>query len=310
MQNPKISVIIPNYNGRHYIDRLIVSLKRQTLAPEEFEIIVVDNGSTDGSWEVVQGYKKTMRNLNIVSYLNKKSSYLARNCGVSISRGSLLAFTDVDCIPNQEWVHILLNLQNEVWLKFIVSGRVELFPKGNEFNFYEWYDVSTALDQESYSKNGYGATANLSMARKTFDDIGGFEGLTSGGDRQFCMKASHRGYAIRYLPELVVRHPARDTYSGIIRKARRIGGGHSEIFMRTRPNLLRLAWFIGGTIVSLCLEINQWRVIRRTFLKRIFTGVDLLKFGCLFLWFGVVERYSILVSTFFLLSHSKEKVAL
>src|SRR5690349_15461089 len=101
MDHPEISVIVPVRNGRGYVEELVAALERQTLAPPRFELVLADDGSTDGTLEWLAA-----RALPWVKVAPgpPRNSYAARNRAVANSVGTVLAFCDVDCVPEPEWL--------------------------------------------------------------------------------------------------------------------------------------------------------------------------------------------------------------
>lgn len=93
MKRPKVSVIIPVYNTEEYIEECIESVLNQTF--QDFEIICVDDGSTDRSADIIQGY--CTRDKRIALHKQKNSfSGVARNTGVSLAKGKYIQFLDSD----------------------------------------------------------------------------------------------------------------------------------------------------------------------------------------------------------------------
>src|SRR5438477_3130042 len=95
--SPRVSVVIPNYNYAHFVGDAIDSVLAQTFA--DFEIIVVNNGSTDSSLEVLQRYEDRIRLFD----QDNRGQAGARNRGIEESQGELIAFLDADDVwePNK-----------------------------------------------------------------------------------------------------------------------------------------------------------------------------------------------------------------
>ena len=93
-QMPKVSVIIPVYNAEKYLHQCLDSVVNQTL--REIEIICVDDGSTDGSAEILKSYAENDNRIVSVRYTQNKSSNQARKDGVLMSRGTYIMFLDSD----------------------------------------------------------------------------------------------------------------------------------------------------------------------------------------------------------------------
>ena len=88
-----ISVIIPAYNVENYIFRAIESVLNQTYS--NYELIIVDDGSTDGTWDIIQSYAKNEKKMVIKKQKNSGVSK-ARNAGIEIAKGDFLVFLDSD----------------------------------------------------------------------------------------------------------------------------------------------------------------------------------------------------------------------
>ena len=100
--NPKISVIVPLYNCIEYFPQCIDSILAQSF--KDFEIIVVDDGSTDGSYELAEQYAKTNGNV-IVLQQEHRFAGVARNTGMGHARGEYLIFLDSDDYFEENLLH-------------------------------------------------------------------------------------------------------------------------------------------------------------------------------------------------------------
>ena len=100
-RNDLISVIVPVYNTQDYLDKCLTSIINQTY--KNIEIIIIDDGSTDNSKEVI---KKYMNNDNRIIYYYQKNSGvgIARNKGIDMSRGNYIAFIDSDDYINEKYI--------------------------------------------------------------------------------------------------------------------------------------------------------------------------------------------------------------
>lgn len=139
----KISIIIPIYNAKEYISNCIESIINQNIDVEKYEIILVNDGSTDGTKEVIDNIIKNNPNINIIYYeqINQGVS-VARNNGVNISSGQYILFVDSDDILANNFLPEIYNcINNEDVIKFCIecvdqkeyNGRFEL-PFFNNLN--------------------------------------------------------------------------------------------------------------------------------------------------------------------------------
>lgn len=233
-ERPLVSVIVPVFNNAAGLRECLRALEAQTIPRDRYEIIVVDNGSTDGT---TSGLDDSPKRRVVVE--RTPGSYTARNRGVAAARGAVFAFTDSDCVPAKDWLERGLAAVQVDPSRAIVAGQIDLFYRDPcRPTAVELYERLTALDQRRFvAEGGFGATANLFVPREVFERAGPFDQrLKSSGDVEWCQRAVARGGALRYEPGVRVSHPARRTFGELRRKvARTIGGAHD---VRGRARLL------------------------------------------------------------------------
>ncbi|HIU39045.1 MAG TPA: glycosyltransferase, partial [Candidatus Limisoma intestinavium] len=93
--NPILSIIIPSYNSEKYISKCLDSCVKQDLQPNEYEIIIVNDGSNDRTFEIAQNYASSHCNIKIVTTINQ-GVCIARNTGMKEAAGEFLWFIDSD----------------------------------------------------------------------------------------------------------------------------------------------------------------------------------------------------------------------
>lgn len=191
-----ISCIVPVWNGERYLAEALDSVLAQTRPPDE--IVVVDDGSTDGSADIVRGYGARMRYV----FQSNAGSAAARNRGVEEARGDLLCFLDQDDL----WVRHKLEWQLRYFATRpatdVCAGQVELF----------WV-AELAGEGRRYREHarghrvpGYTAPAMLAR-RSAFDRVGRFNpGLTFADATDWFLRAIDLGLDIAVLPEVVLHH--------------------------------------------------------------------------------------------------------
>jgi glycosyltransferase involved in cell wall biosynthesis len=188
-----ISVIIPVFNNIEALIICLQALENQTYPPNLYEVIVVDNGFDDNLEDLITQFKQAR-----FTSESRPGSYAARNQGIAIAKGEILAFTDSDCIPNQDWlangIKYLLSVPN----CGLVAGKINFFYQNPQSpTAIEIYDSVTFLDQKKYiEKHHYGATANLFTFKKVFEKVGFFNcNLKSGGDKEWGKRVFSHGYS-------------------------------------------------------------------------------------------------------------------
>lgn len=218
-----LSVIVPVYRDWENLTRCLVCLDEQVISKDLFEIIVINNDPAD---PIPDGF--FMPHNCCIEIEPKPGSYSARNKGVAISRGDILCFTDADCRPDSSWLELILKEFGEQGQGFLLSGKVEMFNSSGRrnLNWAESYDMALGINQDLYWSRGVAATANLSVPRFVFEEVGGFDSkLFSGGDGDFCERSRKKGYPLKYNKDVVVRHPLRSDISQIVLKRKRILAG-------------------------------------------------------------------------------------
>ncbi|WP_018139570.1 MULTISPECIES: glycosyltransferase family 2 protein [unclassified Thioalkalivibrio] len=217
---PAYSVIVPVYDHWSLVPELLDCLRAQTLPQDEFEVILINNGL-----KAFTAPKTLPRNVRILQ-CDRRGSYAARNAGVSAAAGDWLVFTDADCRPVPEWLEAMRDASRKEPGNVLLAGPVEMYADTLRPNAYQIYDLIRGIPQEHYVRRGYAATANLLIPRPVLEELGGFDATRfSGGDADLCRRAVARGYPIRFVPEALVYHPARESWEEVVAKARRIKGG-------------------------------------------------------------------------------------
>ena len=225
---PFVSVIIPVYNGGAQLPACLLALEHQTYPRDRYEVIVVDNGSTDDSRNVAAQHAGVR--LEVEPGLG---SYAARNRGIAVAKGDVLAFTDADCIPAPDWIARGVAQLDRTPDVGLVGGRIEV-PSLSGPSTLELYEGLFEFDQRRFIEHGrFAMTANLFTRASVLRCVGSFDAqLKSVGDREWGNRVAAAGYALAFGDDVVVRHPARDSMRSLLRKRLRVAGGHHDLAQR------------------------------------------------------------------------------
>ena len=222
-----LSVVIPALNEEKFIGHCLSALGRQTLGSAKFEVIVVDNGSTDRTREITAKFE-TCLNLQVLEAPKGNISTL-RNQGASVATGSFLAFLDADCIPNSTWLSDALQL-----LRLGDGGVIGAFytiPEESRWVAKAWYGDMPTMRSGTVS---YVPSGNLFVSRNLFLRLGGFTpAIQTSEDFEFCQRVRKAGYGVQAFPKLSVVHAGTPQTCGqFYRKQRWHGNGVRTAFFR------------------------------------------------------------------------------
>lgn len=228
MENyPFVSVIVPVYNNCEQLKICLQSLHDQTYPHNCYEVIVVDNASS----EDIESATHQFSQVTFTSE-SKPGSYAARNQGISLAKGEVVAFTDSDCIPAKNWLEKGVEKLIEFPDCGLVGGKIELFfQMPGQPTAIEFYEAITYLDQkQNISQSKFSATANLFTFSSRFKAVGLFDDeLKSGGDLEWCKRVASRGYQLIYAEDVYVKHPARSSFKELHKRITRMIGGHYQL---------------------------------------------------------------------------------
>jgi GT2 family glycosyltransferase len=239
MSERHVSVIVPAHNAGEDVAHLLAALRRQTLPRDQFEIVIADDGSTDGATDGIATDDGWIR----VLPGPRMSSYAARDRAVAGSRAPILAFTDADCRPDAGWLEAAqARLEDADVIAGLVRFRVPVRP-----TLWTLLDMDTFLDQERQVQVGLAVTANLTLRRELFDAVGGFDVNDSfaPGDQDFVGRCVAAGARLVFAPEAAVEHPTRDECKAYLNKVWGMNRGYGEFetLHGRRPYCIRpAAW--------------------------------------------------------------------
>lgn len=223
--NPFITIIIPTFRDWARLGLCLNALTQQTYPNDSFEIIIANNDPADQP----PGNFVLPTNGQLIN-VAKVGSYAARNAALKIARGTIIGFTDSDCIPNNDWITNAVGYLQANPNCWRVAGRIEIIYSKKNPSTSELYNNIYAFQQEMHvKKTGTSVTANLFTYKELFEKVSGFdEQLLSLGDLSWGRKVKAAGYSIAYVPSVVVHHPSRN-FKELVKKEKRVGGGAGRI---------------------------------------------------------------------------------
>jgi len=198
------SVIIVTYNQAHLLKRALASLSEQTT--NNFEIIVVDDGSTDTTAYLCRNFSNDIPNLVYIGLDKMLHAGLAEsgNIGIRAASGDNILFTDSDCVPGKNWVELMVqSLTNG----FIIAGSVAS-PTSDYFmlchNVAQFHHF---LPEMSRGRTEFIAGANMGIRKSVFRESGMFEkGRPMAQDMEWLLRARTHGFQPIFEPDAMITH--------------------------------------------------------------------------------------------------------
>jgi glycosyltransferase involved in cell wall biosynthesis len=256
MKNPTVSVIIPTYNRENLIVRAIYSVLKQTY--QDFEIIVVDDGSTDHTEDVIRQLQNKEKRIIYIKNKKNKGAATARNTGIREAKGKYIAFQDSD----DEWLSGKLEKQMKMFKKapleigVIYTGfwRIEADKK-------EYIPSDKIIKKEGYIhiellKGNFVTTQSIVVRKECFEKVGMFEeDLPRLQDWELVLRLS-KYYHFKFIDDpLLVSHHTPDSISAndeaLIKAYELIINKHYQDFVKHKKILSKHYFSVS---VNLCLN--------------------------------------------------------
>ena len=174
----RFSIIVPVYNTAAFLPECIAALKHQDYEPGEYEILMVDNNSTDGSAVILAD----AAGIRVFSE-PKQGAYAARNRGLLAATGDIIAFTDSDCLPDSGWLQAIDRRLADPRIQVVLGSRRPRRDAGPLRLISDFEDMQAKLTIGVNSADvQYGYTNNMAVRRSTLDRYGPFVERLRGSD--------------------------------------------------------------------------------------------------------------------------------
>lgn len=247
----EFSVVVPTYNNRDVLRTTLAALQRQTFPAADYEIVVADDGSTDGTADMVAAIRGPVP-VRYVAHANAGRS-ATRNLGARAARGRILLFVDSDIWATPGLLAAHHRHYPPGAGRIGVQGRSLTHPDARVTPFMRVKDITPDLTIRRRHRLSpvHVVTRNFSLPREEFEAVGGFdEGFTGYGweDIELAMRLRSRGVTFDYEPEALAYHYHVETLEGAREKLRQAGEG-AVYFWRKHGCSFRLGLF---------LEILPW----------------------------------------------------
>jgi GT2 family glycosyltransferase len=255
----RVSVVVVTYNRRESLLRCLAAISRLDYA--DYEVVVVDDGSTDGTSAALAERFPAFRCLTQPANAGEPS---ARNVGVRAAAGDLIAFTDDDCVPPPDWLRRHVSHYDDPRIAAVGGPQVSRTP-----NFFDAFHTvaygvkfrgrETIADVRDFR---HLVTGNMSVRRSVFDVVGPFDArFLSGCDSDFVRRLSRAGFHFVRDPEIEVDHFKVHDLGSYLRM--RFHRGCGSVLTDMKEGTLQLRRFV--PFVDPRGAVEQWRDFRKSY---------------------------------------------
>ncbi|MEA5616606.1 glycosyltransferase family A protein [Cronbergia sp. UHCC 0137] len=238
--SPMVSVIIPAYNAAEFLPTAIASVQQQTFT--NWELLIINDGSTDNTIEVVRQYQKTNQNIYLINQINQGVS-TARNLGIKKSQSKIIAFLDADdqWLPDKLQQH-LQHLQSNPRLA-VSFAQVEILNQNGEPTGQVSSSRLTNLKPEYLlSENPTTTTSNWVVRKEVFTQVGGFSAdMSYSEDLEWLLRVICTGvWEIAGINQVLTRY--RTSSAGLSSNLYRMEAGWNQLVEKAKvyaPQLVK-----------------------------------------------------------------------
>ena len=264
---PVISVITPTFNRANELPFLVQSIQNQTLDHSLFEMIIVDDGSTDNTESLVHSLIEKI-NFNLKYFTkNNQGPGAARNLGIDNSRGDLILFIDSDCEADERWMEVIYDeyLNN----RYDACGgpdaaKIDFTPLQKAIDYSMTSFITTGGMRGHSTKmiaNFYPRSHNMGVTKILIKQVGGFGSLRHGQDIELSHRIKKSGAKISFIPDAVVYHRRRTSLNSFFKQTFNWGVARINLYKIDESllepihffpslGLLSVITFIVGSILS------------------------------------------------------------
>jgi GT2 family glycosyltransferase len=240
-RRPDISVLIPTFNRRDVVLRVVAAIDRQTLAPEQMEVVVIDDGSKDGTTEAIRAAAPAMAVRVVCEYQPNAGASVARNRAIDMARGRILLIINDDTIatPGMLAAHLRLH-EDEPAPEVAALGRLAIPPELPDSIFVHLHHAGYLDDLPDRTDLGWRhfMTFNISAKASLLRESGGFDpALGWHEDDELGLRLSHKGLRVLLAKDAVGYHYHPMDEAKYLRIAERDGEALGQLYKRS-PELL------------------------------------------------------------------------
>jgi glycosyltransferase involved in cell wall biosynthesis len=207
----KVSILIASRNAKADLPRLFASLRRITYPKSLYEVVFVDDGSTDDSWKIAEKF-----GARVFRFEERQGRARARNKALQMARHPVVAWIDSDCeIADPRWIE---NMMKHLDGKVVGVAGNQLKPRG-DLPRVLYYMPGTAYTADRAGEASHAPTTSSLFLKKPLIDAGGYDPeMITAEDLEMCWRLRRKGYRFVKTEEAAIYHNFRATMSGFARQ--------------------------------------------------------------------------------------------
>jgi len=243
------SLIIPLYNRPQEIDELLHSLTLQTY--RSFEVLVIEDGSTDGAQAIVEGYRDRLD----VRYFSKpnEGQGFTRNFGFERAKGDYFVIFDSDCLIPSDYLDIVASFLKREPLDAYGgpdAAHATFTPVQQAISYSMTSPFTTGGIRGNKKHLGtfHPRSFNMGVSRKAWEQVGGFKLTRLGEDIEYSIRIQKSGFTIGLIPDAVVYHKRRTNFKQFYKQLHFFGRARINIYKHF-PETLKLVHFFPAAFV-------------------------------------------------------------
>jgi glycosyltransferase involved in cell wall biosynthesis len=247
----KASVVVPNYNSENVMADLLEALESQTF--RDFELVIVDDGSTDNCLKVIEDHKKSSGMKVTVLRQDHAGPAKARNLGVENAKSDIVVFVDSDCVPEKDWLSEMIKPFRDKEIA-AVQGTYKTHNKDRLIARYVGYEIDYRHEKMK-SREGVDWLGTFSAAcrKEAFFRVGGFDTVfrtANAEDPELAFKIRKMGYRIVFNPKAVVAHRHPPTLTSFLRQQFKRGYWRIPMYKKHRDKIAGDSYTGRGLVVQ------------------------------------------------------------
>ena len=233
------SVIIPTHNRVNQLEKCIEFLDKQTMQIENFEIIIVDDGSSDGTAELGKSLQESGDFHIKYLFQKNKGPATARNLGICQARGEIILFLDDDCRAKEKWLEELVKGYEDPQVGG-TGGRIISPLRGTLADRYCSHVGLLETPKIKGNRVEYVITANASFRKSVLEEVGGFDEnyeFPGGEDPDLCLRVIHAGHKLLFNSNAMVSHHHPRSLSSLRKTYFNYGMGEALLIIKKKKGV-------------------------------------------------------------------------